>query len=122
MMIRRLVLGNRNKPCSLERAVNFLPDRLEIDDEIHLGSPVRIQEVALPRLHTAMHMGSAKYFRSSDAEPILSPEIGHLVRDLQSHRRAKNSFALVWQGDGGPMLQTESQKVVDETAEVAAIQ
>lgn len=120
-MVRQLVLERRSEPYFLERAVRMQPERIEIEDELRAESPVRFEEVALARLHTAMHMGSAKYFRSSDAEPALLPETSHMAAELGSQGCAKNSFAIVWQGDSGPHMVQGNRAAEKEPVEVTAI-
>jgi hypothetical protein len=120
-MIRQLVLGYRNKPAVLERTVRLEPDRIEFADEIRLDEPVRIEEFALARLHTAMHMGSAKYFRASDGEPVLFPETAYMKDELQTTGHAKNCFSIVWHGDAGPRLLQGVRSLGRKPAEVAAI-
>jgi hypothetical protein len=102
-IVARLILARRMGPLTLCRTLAFHADAIEFHDELTLVRPVRVDEVALPREFTGIHMGSAKYFHPSQLESLPSPPVEGMAQAL-GRGRAENAFKLVFAPGAKPVI------------------
>ncbi len=95
LIVKRLILTRHTGPLALCRTLAFHAEEIEFRDQLTLVQPMPVEEVALPREFTAIHMGSAKYFHPSQLDPLPSPPVEGIARAL-NRGRAENEFKLVF--------------------------
>jgi hypothetical protein len=77
----------------LSRSISFDSDDIHFRDRLETDRAVKVEEVDLPRSFTAVHMGSAKYFHSSELKAVVQTPASEMARDLNGGR-ASNEFTL----------------------------
>lgn len=95
-IVARLILAMRPGPLGLRRRVTFQADHIRFEDTLDLSQPVKVEEVALPRSFTGIHMGSAKYFHRNELVTIAAPPVGEMAAQLNRHRQARMEFRVVF--------------------------
>ena len=112
IIIRRLILARRPGPFRLERTISFLPDEVQFVDSLQCDAPEEVQELVLPRGFTGIHMGSSKYFHSSELEPTQPVALGAALESLKRTGRAEVRFAVSFSANRGPAFsQAPSEEV-----------
>jgi hypothetical protein len=94
MIVKRLILAKRPGPLRLKRSVAFAAEEIHVRDRLELTRAVEVQCVDLPRSFTPIHMGSAKYFRSSELEETLQVETPLLADMLNKRGIADHEFVV----------------------------
>lgn len=121
VIVKRLIRKATPGPLRLRRAIRFGAEQIDFCDQIALTKPVQIQDVALPRSLLAIHMGSAKYFYSSELIPLPGAPVQGMVRELNERRLARCKFALRF-FDTGMELCPSTPAEERQTAETEAYQ
>ena len=104
LIIGRLILARRMGPLRLTRTVTFEPTEVHFFDCVALTQPIDVEAIGLPRSFTAIHMGSAKYFHSSELEPTLQAPVKQMMAGLRRDGKATNEFTLRFASASGPQL------------------
>jgi hypothetical protein len=92
-IVDRLVTARTRGPLTLERYVTFLADRIEFRDAVtSAGAPVEAIEQA--RALTGIHMGSARYFHSSELETAAPAPAPEFAAALHAATRAERAFTI----------------------------
>jgi hypothetical protein len=104
LIVRRLITAKRPGPLRLNRSVTFGRDSIRFQDRLEAARFVQVEDVALPRSFTAIHMGSAKYFHPSELEAPPQVPVGAMARDLNGSRAARCEFTLHFSATTGPEL------------------
>jgi len=104
LIVRRLITAKRRGPIRVKRTVTFGSEDIHFSDCVELTAELRVDQVALPRCFTAIHMGSAKYFHPSELEPTAAPPVGEMAEELNRSRRGHCEFRLRFPGGAGSHL------------------
>jgi hypothetical protein len=102
LIVRRLITTKRIGPLQFNRSVSFQRDSIHFRDTLRATRNLQVKEVALPRLFTAVHMGSAKYFHSSELETMAKVPVDHMASKLQKAGVATFEFTLRFSRSSGP--------------------
>jgi hypothetical protein len=100
-VIGRLTTGGRPGPFRLSRTIEFLPDEVRITDELHKTGRMTVDELALPRGWTPIHMGSAKYFYASDLTPTPGQDLESARGSLNRSGSARTGNVVHFESSGG---------------------
>jgi hypothetical protein len=99
-VIDRLILQRRNQgPAQLTRSITFSEDAISFKDRLILTTSVAIDSVRIARRFTPIHMGSAKYFHTSDLKSLKLPETNSMATDLNRDRGTRRDFVVRLSGD-----------------------
>jgi hypothetical protein len=94
LVIRRLITARRRGPVRIRRSFAFAADQIRVEDSLQMARRTPIDELQLTRDSLAMHMGSSKYFHSSQLREIQMPELAAAIRSLASVGEAKLAFVI----------------------------
>ncbi len=119
-MIAQLVTRSHAGPLRLRRVFRFEPDRVMVEDRIEKMSAVTVQEISLPRSFTAIHMGSAKYFHSSELQSLPLPEVAGMAARLNRSGAAQRSWSLQWDARGACRFVEGAEKPKNSEVEIGA--
>ncbi len=101
IIIGRLILAKKPAPVRLTRNVVFGSDSIAFSDQLQLDQPAHVDQVALPRTFTGIHMGSAKYFHLSELEPTPHVRADDMTVELNHRGCASCSFVIRWDHEAG---------------------
>ncbi|MGH9795838.1 MAG: hypothetical protein ACRD5G_13795 [Candidatus Acidiferrales bacterium] len=99
-IIQRLITRARLGPLRLHRTFSFGPEAITISDSIKLTRPINVTEVLRPRSLTGIHMGSAKYFHSSDLLTLPEAAVSEMAAQLNRSGEALCSLTVRFPADG----------------------
>jgi hypothetical protein len=95
LIVRRLISERRYGPFTLSRTVTFGPADVTFDDEISTTEgAAQVTRVQLPRMHSSIHMGSARYFHASELQILPSPDVAGIAEELNRGGRSTRHFVL----------------------------
>lgn len=120
-IISRLILTLRKGPVTLQRKITFGRGEICFADTLYLARPVNVEELALPRALTAIHMGSAKYFHRSELTAMPAVPTGGMAGELNRSGRASCSFTLRFPAEGRMLLTSDGQSAAQVTTEAPAL-
>jgi hypothetical protein len=93
-VIARLITAKRPGPLRLNRSITFKPDEISFRDRLEVSGTMNVEEVSLPRSFTAVHMGSAKYFHSSELTDSLQVPVNGMAHELNDSRSSSCEFTM----------------------------
>jgi hypothetical protein len=93
-IVSQLVTANEPGPFSLEREIRFGEDEIEVSDVLRAEPGARADSCELTRAFTAVHMGSARYFHSSELSETPLPDTRHVAQRLSRGLPAGVRFSL----------------------------
>lgn len=93
-IVRRLILDRRPGPFRLLRRVRLDADGIQFQDRLTRETDVQVDGVDLPRSFTAIHMGSAKYFHSSELVSFPQADASGMAEELNRTGEAKLEFSI----------------------------
>jgi len=93
-ILARLILGRRPGPVRLSRSITFRPTEILFRDRLTVTRRIRVKSVALTRSFTSIHMGSAKYFHTSELHDIPLPSLDGLADRLNHSGEATSEFTI----------------------------
>jgi len=93
-IVARLITDVHPGPLRLQRSMIFAPADIVIRDRLELTAPITVEEVAVPRGLTAVHMGSAKYFHPTELEATPQMSVDHMVGALDAERAAEAQLVI----------------------------
>jgi hypothetical protein len=120
LIVTRLILTKRPAPIHLHRSVTFGASEIHFRDRLEMERPTHVEDVALPRSFTAIHMGSARYFHSSELEPTPHIPVDRMARDLNRDGTARREFSLRFSNSGESGLLPELAIIETETVRLEA--
>jgi hypothetical protein len=94
LIVKRLILTKRPGPITLQRTVIFDKNEIRFQDTLTNIHRVKVNEVALPRSFMAIHMGSAKYFHTSELTATPLPCTDGLADELSQAYSTKCVYTL----------------------------
>jgi hypothetical protein len=98
-VIRRLITARRPGPLRLRRSITFGCDAVRVHDRLETTGRVSPLTVRLPRAFTPIHMGSAKYFHTSQLEPLRDRDCTALGPELSARGRVVHEFVISFPGE-----------------------
>lgn len=93
-ILKRLILGRRPGPVRLKRSIAFGENEVAFHDCLTFTGRARVESITLARSFTSIHMGSARYFHSSELEKIEAPPLDGMVSRLNQTGEAAADFTL----------------------------
>jgi hypothetical protein len=93
-VIARLITAKRPGPFHLNRSITFSPGEISFRDRLEASGTEKVEKVFLPRSFTAIHMGSAKYFHSTELRGTLQPPVSAMADELNHSRSSICEFTL----------------------------
>jgi len=98
MIIARLITGRERGPWTLSRSVTFEADRVVLHDEVVPDGAGGVTFASLERTLLPIHMGSAKYFHTSDLADLHLPKLAGWEGALSGGRSAALTQVLGFAG------------------------
>ena len=96
-IVERLITRRTPRPLRLVRRVQFLPDRVEVHDQITREGSGRLRDVQLVASLTPVHMGSARYFHPSELTTPAPPEDATLAEQINASGSTERRFTITVQ-------------------------
>ncbi|HET9532021.1 MAG TPA: hypothetical protein VFQ92_16795 [Blastocatellia bacterium] len=93
-VIARLITAKRPGPFRLERSIRFGRGEIRFRDRLEAAGTGKVEKVFLPRSFTSIHMGSAKYFHSTELTDVLQPPVDGMADELNHNRSSIIEFVL----------------------------
>ena len=103
-IVARLILAKHSGPFRLHREISFREEEIGFRDALQAEQPAPVEEVALARSFTGIHMGSAKYFHPAELTETLLPDTRGLASELTSGREAVCEFSIRFFAGASPEL------------------
>jgi hypothetical protein len=93
-IVRRLVSAKRQGPFRLRRSVRFSETSIVFHDRLERSHAATVDEVDLPRSLLSIHMGSARYFHTSDLHDTFAVNTAGMSSALNQNGYAEHRWVL----------------------------
>jgi hypothetical protein len=94
LIVSRLVSARREGFFRFRRSVGFLEDSILFSDKLERVHNITVDQVDLPRSLLSIHMGSARYFHSSDLRGTVQVNTEGMAASLNRHGFAEQRWVL----------------------------
>jgi hypothetical protein len=94
LIVKRLILTKRPVPLQLYRSVLFAEETITFTDRLERKESLQVDSVELVRALTGIHMGSAKYFSSSELQEFSLASTANMAPGLNAGGIAEIEFVL----------------------------